>query len=344
MATAPSQFAAFCTSCITSLINNAVRLPRENDLDFECTEFWGRHGLLEGTKAVYAAHIELLKHARRYALQRPHNQDVLDEVRSVAAEIARPAFEFAGALPALLDDRRSFEDWSQQRRLLREFVFRHAEILIALDGKVSSAAGAALKGGGDALRTALAGLSTLTAVFVCYSGQNKDVVKKVLAKIRSPLEKRFVNIWFDEKNLKDSDWQKQLRRNLELIDCAVVMSSASLHVTDFVREIELPKIHKKFKAKELECLHVTLTRCMQECAEEAPECAIYRRYIRHYLRYPREEVLLDENHSLIDDRADRCGSELVQDIMRLAASCANAGNGMHSLLNWYETYYKDCSQ
>ena len=90
-------------------------------------------------------------------------------------------------------------------------------------------------------------MTSQKTIFISYSHKDKVFIDRLLVHLR-PLEKLYnLNIWNDYKIKPGSKWKEEIENNLESAETIIVLLSPDFLASEFVMDIEYPKMLKKAK-------------------------------------------------------------------------------------------------
>lgn len=99
------------------------------------------------------------------------------------------------------------------------------------------------------------------AIFISYSHEDKDHLKRLHVHMK-PLEKKgLVDIWDDTKIKTGQNWKEQIEKALSRAAIAILIISADFIASDFIVENELPPILKKAELEGTKVLPIILKPC-----------------------------------------------------------------------------------
>ncbi len=96
-------------------------------------------------------------------------------------------------------------------------------------------------------------------VFISYSHKDRKWFDAFKA-MSKPLQKYVgLEFWSDKEIKPSADWEKEINQALNDAEIAVLLVSVDFLASDFIANVELPKLLEKWKAGKLELLWIPLT-------------------------------------------------------------------------------------
>lgn len=93
-------------------------------------------------------------------------------------------------------------------------------------------------------------------VFLSYSHEDQQAVAE-LRPFLVPLERAGLVAWWDDSRLRlGDDWEGEIERVLETVEVAVLILSQDFLNSDFIRELELPRILARARQQRLRVIPV----------------------------------------------------------------------------------------
>ena len=101
-------------------------------------------------------------------------------------------------------------------------------------------------------------------IFICYSHQDRkwiDRIQKMLHPLRGHNN---VEIWDDSKIAPGTNWLAQIQRAIEESSVAILLVSDSFLASDFISQVELPRLLRKRQEANLHVIWLLLTECLHD--------------------------------------------------------------------------------
>ena len=98
-------------------------------------------------------------------------------------------------------------------------------------------------------------------IFISYSHEDKDHLKRLHIHLKPLVKKRLVDIWDDTKIKTGQKWQEQIEKALSKAAIAILIISADFLASDFIVENELPPILKKAELEGTRVVPIILKPC-----------------------------------------------------------------------------------
>jgi TIR domain-containing protein len=98
-----------------------------------------------------------------------------------------------------------------------------------------------------------------TKVFVSYSHTDKRWLERVKVHLKPLIREQGIDIWDDSRIEAGSMWQEELESAIESAQVAILLISADFYASDFIAEVELPKLLAAAESKGAIILPVILS-------------------------------------------------------------------------------------
>lgn len=98
-------------------------------------------------------------------------------------------------------------------------------------------------------------------VFVCYAHEDEHLLKELVASLGVAKwgSKAVLDLWYDEAIEPGAEWRREIETRLATSDIFVVLLSKWLLYSDFVREVEFPRIQDRWARDECSVVIVPTT-------------------------------------------------------------------------------------
>ncbi len=82
-----------------------------------------------------------------------------------------------------------------------------------------------------------------TRVFISYSREDEEVVKRLCKHLRSMTDEELLKLWLDVERIDPGDrWEEKIKKALEETAVAITLVSADFLESEFVSNIEIPAL------------------------------------------------------------------------------------------------------
>jgi len=101
-------------------------------------------------------------------------------------------------------------------------------------------------------------MTTQPQIFISYSHEDKNFLEELLVHIK-PLEAKFdFSVWSDSRLEPGASWEKEIKAALANVDIAILLISAHYLASDFIKDIELPKLLKRSETGEVRVIPIVV--------------------------------------------------------------------------------------
>jgi hypothetical protein len=112
-------------------------------------------------------------------------------------------------------------------------------------------------------------------IFVSYSHKNKDWVDetgkyRLIPWLKDQLKRKHVEFWTDHalQNHVGEEYRKNIRKNIDEADIALLLISQDFASSDFINEFELPWIHENYKEETIKVIPLLIQQVSEAGKED----------------------------------------------------------------------------